>query len=307
MQNISKLLNDAIAYAKPYVPEGQVASYIPELAKASPSDLGISMILDGTQYTAGDANVSFTMQSVAKVFALILALETAGPEALFQRVGMSPSEEPFNCLPAVIDGKCIPANPMLNAGCFVTLDSIRSEDTWQLFLSRVRTLCSNPGIQMNETVYQSEKNCSQRNREILKILDQNHALHSRPEQILDLHIRSSSLFVTASDLAFFAAVLANGGHDPYTGKPLVDAEIVKLVRTIMFLCGMYNATGRFAAAIGLPAKSGVGGGIVAAGQGIGIATFGPALDAFGNSVGGQRILEYISGKLKLHIFANDRL
>ncbi|MBQ8648309.1 MAG: glutaminase, partial [Oscillospiraceae bacterium] len=249
------------------------------------------------------ADLPFTMQSIAKAFALILALESIGTDALFQRVGAHPSEAPFNSLPAVIDGRCVPANPMLNAGCFVTLDSIPGEEVFPRFEARVRTLCGSGAIAPDEAVCRSEWATCTRNREILAVLQQAGALRRSPGEILELHIRTSALQVTACDLAFFGAVLGSGGLDPRSGRRLVDAGVVRIVCTILFQCGMYNASGPFALSVGLPAKSGVGGGIAAAGPGLGIGVYGPALDGCGNSVGGQKVLEHLSQALKLHRFA----
>lgn len=302
MENMKQLLEEAVKYAEPFLTDGHAAAYLSHLEEENPSFLGVSMIRQGKLFEAGDTGTVFSMQSVAKVFSLILALETAGAKRLFSRVGASPSEALFNSLPPVIEGKCIPANPMLNAGCFVTLDSIKSKDVFELFLSRVRKLCGSPNIRMSEAVYQAEQKGGGRNREILEVLKENGSLKGDAEFILDLHMKTSSVEVTTADLAYFGAVLSGGGKDPVTGEELVDPEIVRTVKTVMFQCGMYNGTGDYNMRVGIPSKSGVSGCIAAVGKNVGIAVFSPALDTCGNSVGGQKVLEYLSGKLKLHAF-----
>ena len=196
-----------------------------------------------------------------------------------------------------------PFNPMINAGAIVTASCIESPDPFQSFLDLVRRLCANPRISLNESVYRSEKKTGTRNRSIAYLLKSDNVLDGEPEEVLDVYFRMCSVMVTARDLAHYGMILSNHGVDPQTGEQLVDSTIVRIVTTLMMLCGMYDESGEYAVKVGMPSKSGVGGGICAiARHGIGIGTFGPMLNKKGNSVGGERILRILSESLGLHVF-----
>ena len=162
----------------------------------------------------------------------------------------------------------------------------------------------NDDIYLNENVYQSEKLTGTRNRSIAYLLTSEGVLNGEPESILDLYFRICSVMVTAKDLAHYALVLSCKGTDPFTGEQIISPDIVQTVITLMFLCGMYDESGEYAVRVGLPSKSGVGGGIIAVGRdGIGIGTFGPMLNQIGNSVGGKKIIQHLSENLGLHMFS----
>lgn len=192
---------------------------------------------------------------------------------------------------------------MINAGAIVTASCIETPDPFASFLELVRRLCGNPHIELNESVYRSEKKTGTRNRSIAFLLKSDHVLDGEPEDILDVYFRMCSVMVTARDLAHYGMVLSNHGVDPRTGEQLIDSTIVRIVTTLMMLCGMYDESGEYAVKVGMPSKSGVGGGICAiARHGIGIGTFGPMLNKKGNSVGGEKILRVLSDSLGLHVF-----
>lgn len=301
---IQAVLEKALAAGRQVLYEGKVASYIPELAKANSGNLGVCLMRkDGTEYCAGDYDIPFTMQSISKTFALILALQTAGYDKVFSKIGMEPTGDRFDSILQLELKDWRPFNPMINAGAIVTASCIETPDPFASFLELVRKLCGNPHIELNESVYRSEKKTGTRNRSIAFLLKSDHVLDGEPEDILDVYFRMCSVMVTARDLAHYGMVLSNHGIDPRTGEQLIDSTIVRIVTTLMMLCGMYDESGEYAVKVGMPSKSGVGGGICAiARHGIGIGTFGPMLNKKGNSVGGEKILRVLSDSLGLHVF-----
>jgi glutaminase len=301
---MQQLLEDACELARGHLGEGRVASYIPELAKTNPANLGVCvMTKEGECFQSGDTEIPFTIQSIGKTFSLILALETGGFEETFSKVGMEPSGDSFDSIIQLEMKNWTPYNPLINCGAIATVSCIRSKTPFEDYLDLVRRLCGDPKARLSEKVYNSEKRTGDRNRAIAYLLKSDKILGGDAEEVLDLYFRFCSVLVTAKGLARYGMILANDGVDPISGERMVDARIVKTVKTLMLLCGMYDESGEFAVKIGIPSKSGVGGGIVSAAKcGMGIATYGPVLNAKGNSVGGEVILEYLSEKLGLHMF-----
>ena len=229
-QDVQQILEAALAEGKNVLIEGKVASYIPELAKADSSNLGCCiMMADGTTYQAGDYNIPFTMQSIAKTFSLILALQTSGYDHTFSKVGMEPTGDRFDSILQLELKDWRPFNPMINAGAIVTADCIKAAEPFEEFLALVRKLCANPNIKLNEKVYQSEKRTGTRNRSIAYLLKSDHVLDGEPEEVLDVYFRMCSVMCTAKDLAHYAMILSNKGVDPKTGERLLDADIVRIV------------------------------------------------------------------------------
>lgn len=304
---IQNAVNEAIEYARPYIPQGTVASYIPELAKADGNMLGICVkTADGRTYKAGDCKQQFTMQSISKTISLILALESAGFEKVFSHVGMEPTGDPFNSMIKLEITSVRPLNPMINAGAIATAGCIEGEHRFKRFLALTRRLCRRNGIEMDRAVYLSEKSSGQRNRSMAYLMKSENLIAGDVESLLNLYFRMCSVKVTAEDLANYGLVLANDGVDIKTGERIVESDIVRVVKTLMMTCGMYDGSGEFAIRVGIPSKSGVGGGILSAVQGkAGIGVFSPALDEKGNSVGGVKTLEYLSKQLGWHYFANE--
>ena len=274
----------------------------------NPRHLGVAIVsMKGEVWCSGDSEVRFTMQSTSKIAALMLAIMDRGEQYVFSKVGMEPTGDPFNSIIKLETMKSSkPLNPMINAGA-IAVDSLISgastEDKLNRLVSFIRRLCHNDKIWFNEEVYKSENATGYRNRALANFMKDANIIDGEVEDVLQLYFRQCAIEVNAMDLAMMGAVLAGDGKSPITGEMLIPKDIARLVKTFMVTCGMYDASGEFAVKVGLPAKSGVGGGIVAAVPGkMGIGVFGPALDSKGNSAGGTKVLEYISSKLDLSIF-----
>lgn len=304
---MQKVLEEALEIGKQHIDRGACASYIPELARADKNDLGICVMTKSCdRYSAGDTKKRFTIQSISKVISLAIALEHCGYDKVFEKMNMEPSGDAFNSLLKLDMASDKPFNPMINAGALATIGYLVPELTFDDMLAYTRRVCMDPGIVMDEKVFASEMaNCS-RNRAIGYLLQSKGILESDVEQTLELYTKMCSLSVTAESLASFGLVLSNGGRHPETGVRLMDAEAVRIVKTIMLTCGMYDGSGEFAVRVGIPSKSGVGGGILAVVEKrMGIGIYGPSLDEKGNSIAGQNILEYLSKELNLHMFASE--
>ena len=301
---IQQTLNEAVEYARKYLKEGHVADYIPELAKVDADKIGASIVtIDGKAYHSGDYTQTFTAQSIAKTISLIYALQTAGKEKVFNHVGVEPTGDAFNSMLKLElkDGK--PLNPMINAGAIATVSCVDLETGFDNILKLTRRLCRRDDIVMDEAVYHSEKATGMRNRSLAYFMKSEGLLDGEVEDILDIYFRICSISVNTEDLATYGMILANNGVDPYTGERLVDNSILKIVKSVMVTCGLYDGSGEFAIRVGLPTKSGVGGGMLSVAQGkMGIGVFSPRLDDKGNSVCAYHMLEYLSDKLKLHCF-----
>ncbi|MBY0756581.1 glutaminase A [Clostridium sardiniense] len=293
---------------KIYGKEGKLASYIPALLKADVNDLGIAIVnLDGDEYFAGNCDKKFTIQSISKIVGLMLALQDNGKENVFKKVNVEPTGEGFNSivkLETTETGR--PYNPMINAGAIVTTSLIKGrteEEKLKKLIGFMKKATNNPNITINEEVYISEKLTGNRNRALAYFMKSSGILDGNVEEVLDLYFRQCSIEANAKDLARLGAVLANDGIIPWSGERLIDKEICKIVKSIMVTCGMYDASGEFAVRIGIPAKSGVGGGIIASvPKNMGIGVYGPALDEKGNSIAGLKVLQDLSRELDLSIF-----
>ncbi|UUZ84247.1 glutaminase A [Paenibacillus sp. P26] len=279
---------------------GQVAAYIPELASAPADALGITIVNGlGREITAGECTLPFTMQSISKVFTLLLAFMDNGEEGVFRKVGMEPTGDDFNSmlkLELVEPG--IPFNPLINAGAIVVSSLIRGaspDEKMERILAFFRELADEPSLSIDENVYRSESATAHRNRSLAYFLKDNQVLDDEVEPVLDVYFRHCSVRVTCRNLARMALVLAYNGTDPIRGKRLVPRRFVQIAKTFMITCGMYNASGEFAIRVGLPAKSGVAGGIMALVPGrYGIGVVGPALNDKGNSTAGVHLLQTLS-------------
>lgn len=304
---LSEKMREALIYGRRFLGSAGPANYIPELANADPMQLGISILtVDNRSYFCGDWEQNFTLQSISKVIALILAIEDNGMEAVFEKVGMEPTGDPFNSIVRLEKASRKPYNPMINAGAIVVCSMIKGnsiEERTQRLLNFARKICGNPGLAFSDAVFSSERATGDKNRALAYMMKTNGILEGNVEDHLDVYFRFCSLLVNSRDIAFLGAVLANNGCNPINGDRYVPGQVLKLVRSLMVTCGMYDASGEFAARVGLPSKSGVGGGILSVVPGrMGIGVFGPALDDKGNSVGGLKILEYLSQSLELSIF-----
>lgn len=306
---IEQTLNEALYHARGHIHTGKVASYIPELAKSDPEHLGACvMTAAGERFHAGDWQQEFTMQSVAKTITLILALKLMGEKEVFSKVGVEPTGDTFNSIVKLETKTHFPLNPMINAGAIAIAGSCvkAADDAYASFLKLARKLCGRKTIGMDQNVYNSEKMAGMRNRSMAYLMQGEGVLECDAEDAVDLYFRVCSTLANTQDLAHYALVLANNGKCPQSGEALVEDWIVRIVKTLMLTCGMYDGSGEFAIKAGMPGKSGVGGGILAAAENkLGVAAFGPALDSKGNSVGGLLIIEYLSQKLGLHLFSGN--
>jgi glutaminase len=285
---------------------GQVASYIPELTKADPAWFGICLVtMDGVAYSVGDADQSFTIQSISKPFVYAAALADRGREAVGRKVGVEPSGDAFNSI-SLNPQTGAPMNPMINAGAIATA-SLVAGDTPEAQWSRIEhTMADFIGhpVTVDASVYRSESETGFRNRAIAWMLKNFGIIDGEPMASLENYFRQCSVLVTCRDLAFMAATLANGGVHPLTGKRALPVEQVEPVLSVMATCGMYDYAGSWLYEVGMPAKSGVGGGIIAVLPGrFGIGIFSPALDEKGNSVRGIEVCKQLSRDFSLHAFS----
>lgn len=302
---LQQAVDSAVLYAKSFPHSGHPACYIPELANADCSQMGLCLVTTtGERFTSGSWQQKFTIQSISKTLSLIFALSHISRDSVFGKVGIEPNGNAFNSLIELETKTPYPLNPMINAGAIVVADCcVAAGLAFDDFLKLVRRLCRQSDIQLNETVFRSEVQTGDRNRSIAYLLHSDGILSCPPEETLDFYFRMCSLDVTTQDLANYAALLSNGGRDILTGEQIVESWITRTVKTLMLTCGMYNGTGEFALRVGMPGKSGVGGGIIATAEGkFGIAAYSPALDKCGNSVAAQHMLEYLSDRLSLHFF-----
>lgn len=305
---MKNILEDAVKYGSSFVKDGKVASYIPELSNAKPDKLGAAICMkDGTIISIGDYNNKFTIQSISKTVALMFALMDRGQDYVFQKVGMEPTGDAFNSiikLETVQPSK--PLNPMINAGAIAVVSLIsgdNNDDKFIRLLNFFRKIFNNDSLTFNTKVYESEKATGFRNRALANFMKDSGVLEGNVEEVLDRYFKQCSIEIDCRDIAVLGGVLALDGVSPFTGERIVSEEISRIVKTFMVTCGMYDASGEFAIKVGIPAKSGVGGGIMATVPGkMGIGTFGPALDEKGNSIGGIKVLEYLSKELNLSIF-----
>lgn len=284
---------------------GHVATYIPELGNADPEDFAISLAsASGRQFDVGDYDRTFTIQSVSKPFVFGLALETFGHPKVAAHVGVEPSGEAFNAI-TLQDGSNRPHNPMINAGAITVaalLHARHGDEAFDLVLERLSLAAGRP-LAVDEAVFESERRTGHRNRAIAHLLLNFGLVHERAEQALDVYFRQCAVLVTTRDLAVMGATLANMGRNPLTGAVAFDVGTVKSILAIMFTCGMYDYSGEWAFRVGLPAKSGVSGGVVAVvNRQLGIATFSPRLDARGNSQRGIEVCAELAGRFGLHAF-----
>lgn len=282
---------------------GAVADYIPELAKADPDTVALSLAtLDGAVYTVGDL-VPFTIQSVSKPFVYALALADRGPDEILSRVGAEPTGDPFNSI-SLDQGSGRAYNPMVNAGAIVTANLVGGADRdeqFQRILAGLSAFAGRP-LEVDASVFASERTTGDRNRAIAYLMRSAGLLDADVDAAVEMYFRQCSILVTAQDLAIMAATLANAGVNPVTGAAVVPREVVAPVLTVMSTCGMYDYAGEWLYRVGLPAKSGVSGAVVSALPGqLGLAAHSPKLDERGNSVRGVAACERVSAELGLHL------
>ncbi len=289
--------------------DGEPSDVYPALASV-PSDLfGISVVgTTGAVYAVGDSDVEFTIMSVSKPFVFALVCEAIGPEAARERLGVNPTGLPFNSMEAVErsgDGR---TNPMVNSGAIATTSLVPGETAdakWRVIHEGLSRFAGRE-LGLNEEVYRSASETNDRNQQLARVLEGFDRIYFDPAEATDLYTRQCCLNVSATDLAVMGATLADGGVNPLTRERVIDSAVCRYTLAVMTTAGLYETSGDWLYDVGLPGKSGIGGGIVTVSPGKGgLGTFAPRLDAAGNSVKGQLAARYLSGRLGLDLFASE--
>ena len=292
--SLAHLLDDIRDHVRPAFGRGKVAHYIPELATIAPTKFGMAVATrDGEVISTGDCDEPFSLQSITKLFALMLALNRGGDE-IWMRVGKEPSGTPFNHLAILEAENGAPRNPFVNAGALAVTDYLmgKTADVAILMASYIRLAAGSADGAVNEAVAVSEIATAYTNRAIANILRIHETIDHEPDAVVDAYCRQCALEFSVRDLARAALPLAARGYSPFSGETIMAPRLVRRVNAVMMTCGMYESTGSFAYRVGLPAKSGVGGGIVAVAPGQGaVAVWSPELDRAGNSLVGTIALE----------------
>jgi len=288
---------------------GQPSSVYPALERADPALFGICVAgVTGQVLTAGDADTAFPLMSVAKPFTFALVCEAIGPDAAREALGVNATGLPFNSIEAVERADGGRTNPMVNPGAIAAVGLIPGADhatRWEALRDGLSRFAGRE-LALDDETFASASATNHRNRAIAALLDSFGAIGGGPAETLDLYTRQSCLAVTARDLAIMGATLADGGVNPSTGVRVVSAESCRYALTVMTTAGLYETSGEWLYRVGLPGKSGIGGGIVTVSPGKGgLGTFSPPLDEAGNSVRGQLVAAYLSSRLGLDIFASD--
>jgi len=256
--------------------------------------------------SAGDVTVKVTLQSISKIIALALVLIDRGEDEVFHKVGMEPTDYPFHSIAKLEEKPAKPLNPMINAGALVVTSMIQGgsvSERLERLLAFVRRLAGNERISYSDEVARSEFETAFLNRSLCYFLKQHRIIDEDVEELMELYTKQCAIEMTCIDLARIGLVLALDGRDPHSSEPLMPLDVARICKTFMVTCGMYNSSGEFAIKVGIPAKSGVSGGILAAVPGrCGIGVFGPALDEKGNSLTGIKLLERLSKTYSLSIF-----
>lgn len=310
-------LDQWVAHYRTYAAKGRSASYIPALGEINVSQLGICIVKpDGTMIKSGDWEVPFTLQSISKVIGFIAACLSRGIPYVLERVDVEPTGDAFNSIIRLeIHKPGKPFNPMINAGA-ITISSLLPGTSVQEKLESIYVLIEKmiekrPAI--NKIVFQSEWETAHRNRALAYYLKENGFLESDVEETLEVYLKQCSIEINTEDIALIGLILAHDGYHPIRKEQVLPKEVARLTKALMLTCGMYNASGKFAAFIGLPAKSGVSGGIMtlvpsksgkdlSLQDGCGIGIYGPAIDEYGNSLPGIMLLEHIAKEWDLSIF-----
>lgn len=286
--------------------DGNNASYIPYLANIDSKLCGMSVITtDGQLISVGDDEYRFALESISKVCTMALAMEEVGPSRIRTQVGDSSTGMPFNSVMALELHKDQPLSPLVNAGAIATTSIIQAkdkEDRWQKILTMQKNLMSSR-VALSDELNESEQDTNFHNRAIAWLLYSAHHIYNDPMEAVEVYTRQCSTLVFTTDLATMASILANDGVNPITHETVLKHDDIHHILAEMTMEGLYNGSGNFAYEVGLPGKSGVGGGLMAVVPGkMGIATFSPKLDSAGNSIRGQAMIKYFANKLGLNIY-----
>lgn len=307
MVDLNLIVRDIAADMASRADRGAVATYIPELAGIDPAKFGIAVVDgDGTQHVGGDGDTLFSIQSVSKIFTLTLALGKVG-DALWQRVGREPSGNPFNSIVQLEYEKGIPRNPLINAGAIAVVDAILAGHTPKAVLGEIlrflHYVSDDETIHIDRAVAASEQATGFRNAALANYLRACGNLRNPVEMVLGVYFHHCAIAMSCRQLAMAGRYLAFAGRHPTAGGRVVSAERAKRINALMLTCGHYDGSGDFAFRVGIPAKSGVGGGILAVVPGkASIAVWSPGLDAQGNSVLGSAALEMLSRRMNWSVF-----
>ena len=286
---------------------GKNADYIPYLAQVDSKLFGVAVVTTDNQvFTLGDVNYSFSIQSISKVFTLALAMEELGPNKVFAKIGSEPTGRPFNSPLAVVDMPTHTGNPLVNAGAIATTSLISgrdAEDKWNKILN-FYSKAAGEKLALIDEVYKSEAATNTGNKALSMLLAKYDRIYADPFESVDIYTKQCSVGVNATQLARMGATLANNAVNPLTGEQIIKREDIPHILSTMTMAGLYDGSGGWAWHVGLPAKSGVGGGIVAVVPGKGaIAVFAPPLDEAGNSVKAQEVIEYVAQKLSYNLYS----
>ena len=286
---------------------GKNADYIPYLAQVDSKLFGVAVVTTDNQvFSLGDVEYSFSIQSISKVYTLALAMEELGADKVFLRIGNEPTGRAFNSVPAVVDVPSHTGNPLVNAGAIATTSLIsgaNETEKWNKILNFYSKVAGEK-LTLIDEVYKSEAATNAGNKALSMLLAKYERIYADPFQSVDIYTKQCSVGVNTIQLARMGATLANNGINPKTGEQVIKSEDIPYILSTMTMAGLYDASGGWAWHVGLPAKSGVGGGIVAIAPGKGaIAVFGPRLDEAGNSVKAQKVIEYVVKKLDFNIFS----
>jgi glutaminase len=287
---------------------GELSDVYPALVRVDPDLFGVSVAgARGGVYSAGDAELSFALMSVAKPFVFALVCDARGAAEVRSRVGVNATGLPFNSLEAITRGAGGRTNPMVNAGAISTTSLAPGSSVdarWEWILAGLSEFAGR-GLELDEEVYESASQTNHRNRAIVDLLDEYGRVDGEPAAALDLYTRQSSVAVCARDLAIMGATLAHGGVNPVTGSHIVSKEACRQTLAVMSTAGLYETSGDWLCDVGLPGKSGIGGGIVTVSPGKGaLGTYAPRLDPAGNSVKGQLVARFLSRRLGLDLFVS---
>lgn len=300
---IAKILEDC----RRYTLQGNVASYIPELAKANREDIGIYVSTRGGDYYAGDWDKQFTIQSIVKTIFLMLAAMDHGIDYVKEHVGVEATGKPFNAIdyaePLLLKEHI---NPMVNIGAIAVCGLVKGanhQERLERLMEFTKMITGNPNLEIDQDVFESEKRTGNKNRALAYLLKNSEMIYGNVEELLDVYFAMCSVKVNCKDLAHIGLMLANHGRDQNTGNVIIPKEDAVFMNAILTTSGMYDGSGEFATTVGIPAKSGVGGGIMADCPGrMGIGIYSPSLDKKGNSVAGVKMLERMSKEFNLSIF-----
>ena len=302
------ILEEIFEDIKPQLKYGKVADYIPALANVDPNQFAMSLTLkDGTQYSVGNYDTKFSIQSISKVLSFSLAIDIYS-KSLYKRVGVEPSGSPFNSLVQLEYENGIPRNPFINAGAIVVTDALISHfggeyATLEKIINFTRSIANNPEISFDSKVAKSEMEHGSRNLSLAYLMQSFGNIENSVEDVVKTYFKQCSITMTTKELSRAMLFLAFGGKDPITNKEYLTPSQAKRVNALMLTCGHYDASGDFAFNVGLPAKSGVGGGIVAVVPNkMGIAVWSPRLNKNGNSHAGTEALKLFTTKTGLSIF-----